>query len=102
MTTSKSNGAYAMLISLQDKWTRLNGVITPKAVDKLKDELGGIFTVTKTHHYEQGQKYGYLASTISESKHRLVIGDATWVHSVPADPGTYSQAALGAGNAAAL
>jgi hypothetical protein len=31
-------------------------VITPEAVDKLEEELGGIFTVTKTHHYEQGQK----------------------------------------------
>jgi hypothetical protein len=51
MTTSKSNGAYDTLISLRDKLTRLNGVITPEAVDKLEDELGVIFTVTKTHHY---------------------------------------------------
>jgi hypothetical protein len=102
MTTSKSNGAYNTLISLRDKLTCLNGVITPEAVDKLKDELGRIFTVTKTHHYEQGQKYGHLASAIPESKYRLVIGDATWVHGVPANPGDYSQAALGAGNVAAL
>jgi hypothetical protein len=102
MKTSKSNGAYNTLISLQDKLTRLNGVITPEAVNKLKEELGGIFTVTKTHHYEQGQKYGHLASAIPKSKYRLVIGNATWVHNVPADPGAYSQAALGAGNAAAL
>jgi hypothetical protein len=79
MTTSKSNGAYNLLISLQDKLTRLNGVITPKAVSKLEDELGGIFTVTKTHHYKQGQKYGHLTSAIPESKYRLVIGDGTWV-----------------------
>jgi hypothetical protein len=52
MTTSKSNAAYNTLISLCDKLTRINGVITPEAVDKLKDELGGIFTVTKTHHYK--------------------------------------------------
>jgi hypothetical protein len=52
MTTSKSNGAYDTLISLRDKLTRLNNVITPEAIDKLKDELGGIFTVTKTHHYK--------------------------------------------------
>jgi hypothetical protein len=71
-----------------------------EAVNKLEDELGRIFTVTKTHHYEQGQKYGHLASAIPESKYRLVIGNATWVHNVPANPGTYSQAALGAGNAA--
>jgi hypothetical protein len=25
-------------------------VITPEAIDKLEDELGGIFTATKTHH----------------------------------------------------
>ncbi len=102
MTTSKSNGAYDTLISLRDKLTRLNGVITPEAADKLKDELGRLFTVTKTHHYEQGQKYGHLASVIPESKYRLVIGDTTWVHGAPADPGAYSQAALGTGNAAAL
>jgi hypothetical protein len=101
MTATKSNGAYDTLISLRDKLTRLNGVITPEAVDKLKDKLGRIFTAAKTHHYVQGQKYGHLASAIPKSKYRLIIGDATWTHSVPADPGAYSQAALNVGNAAA-
>jgi len=101
MTTSKSNGAYDTLISLRDKLTPLDGVITPEDVDKLKDELDGIFTVAKTHHYEQGQKYGHLASAIPNSKYRLLIGDAAWVHGVSANPGAYSQAALGAGNASA-
>ena len=93
MTTSKSNGAY--------KLTHLNRVITPEAVDKLEDELGGIFTVAKTHHYIQGQKYGHLASAIPESKYRLIIGDGTWTHGVPDDPRAYSQDALTVGNAAA-
>jgi hypothetical protein len=101
MTMSKSNGMYDTLISLRDKLTRLNGVITPEAVDKLEDELGRIFTVAKTHHYIQGQKYGHLASAIPKSKYRLIIGDATWTHGVPADPGAYSQDALTIGNAAA-
>ena len=101
MTTSTSHGAYDTLISLQDKLTRLNSVITPEAVDKLKDELSGIFTVVKTHHYKQGKKYGHLASTIPQSKYRLIIGDATWTHAVPADPGAYSQAALVSGTLAA-
>lgn len=101
MTTSTGHGAYDMLISLRDKMTRLNGLITPEAVDKLEDEIGGIFTVAKTHHYDQGQKYGHLASAIPEAKYRLVIGNATWTHSVPADPGAYSQAALVAGTSAA-
>jgi hypothetical protein len=87
MKTSIGHGAYNTLISLQDKMTRLNGLITPEAVDKLEDELGGIFTVAKTHHYDQDQKYGHLASAIPEAKYRLIIGDATWTHAAPADPG---------------
>jgi hypothetical protein len=101
MTPSASHGAYDTLISLRDKLTCLNGVITLEAVDKLEDELGGIFTMTKTHHYEQGQKYGHLASAIPESKYRLVIGSPTWNHTVATDPGAYSTDALAAGNAAA-
>ncbi len=56
MTSKASHDAYDTLINLRDKLTRLNGVITPEAVDKLEDELGRIFTVAKTHHYDQGQK----------------------------------------------
>jgi hypothetical protein len=47
MSTSKSNVFYDTLISLHNKLTCLNGVITLEAVDRLKDELGGIFTVAK-------------------------------------------------------
>ncbi len=99
---SKRNVTYDTLISLREKLTCINGVITPKAVNKLKDELGGIFMVTKTHHYEQGQKYGHLASAIPEQKYRLLIGNATWAHTVLGNPGAYLQAALGVGNSAAL
>ncbi len=99
---SKSNAAYDMLISLHYKLTRLNSVITPEAVDKLKDQLDRIFLVTKIHHYEQGQKHRHLASAIPKQKYRLVIRDATWAHTVPGNPGAYSQAALGIGNSAAL
>ena len=102
MSSSASHDVYDTLISLCDKLTCLNGVITLEAVDKLEDKLGGIFTVTKTHHYEQGQKYGHLASAIPESKYRLVIDNATWTHTVPLDPGAYSANALTAGNAAAM
>jgi hypothetical protein len=46
MASSKNNASYNMLISLHDKLTHLNGVITPEAVNRLEDELGRIFTVT--------------------------------------------------------
>jgi hypothetical protein len=91
-----------MLINLRDKLTCLNGLITLEAVDKLKDKLGRIFTVAKTYHYTQGQKYGHLASVIPKSKYRLVIGNATWTHTVPTDPGAHSADALNAGNAEAM
>jgi hypothetical protein len=102
MSSSASNKSYDTLIKLRDKLTRLNGVITLEAVNKLEDELGGVFTVAKTHHYTQGQKYGHLASVIPESKYRLVIGNATWTHTVPTNPGAYSADALNASNAAAM
>jgi hypothetical protein len=77
MSSSASNKAYNTLIKPWDKLTHLNSVITLEAVDKLEDKLGGIFTVAKTHHYTQGQKYSHLASAIPKSKYRLVIGNAT-------------------------
>ncbi len=82
MSPSNSSGAYETLINLWDKMTHLNGVIT-------QTNLGGIFTIVKTHHYKQGQKYGHLASAIPEVKYRLVITDPTWLHTAPADPGSY-------------
>jgi hypothetical protein len=102
MASSKNNASYDTLISLRDKLTSLNGVITLEAANRLKDELGSIFIVTNTHHYKQGQKHGHLASAIPKPKYRLVIGNVTCTHTVPADPGTYSMQALAIGNAAAL
>jgi hypothetical protein len=101
MSSSASSQVYDMLIKLQDKLTCLNSVITPEAVNKLEDELGGIFTVAMTHHYTQGEKYGHLVNLNPKSKYRLVIGNATWAHTVPANPGAYSADALTTGIAAA-
>jgi hypothetical protein len=98
---SKTSSAYDTLIGVRDKITRLNGIITPESVDKLEDELGGVCTIIKTHHYTEGQKYGHLASVIPQEKYRIVISNATWLHTAPVDPGAYSAAALGVGNAAA-
>ncbi len=102
MASSENNASYDTLISLRDKPTRLNDMITLEAISRLKDELGKIFTVAKTHHYEQGQKHGHLASAIPKPKCRLVIGNAMWTHTVPADPGAYFMQALAVRNAAAL
>jgi hypothetical protein len=45
MASLKSNASYNTLIFLHNKLTCLNSVITPEAFDRLKDNLGRIFTV---------------------------------------------------------
>jgi hypothetical protein len=97
MTSASLNEVYDTLITLQDKFTCLNGVITLESVYKLEDKLGRIFTVVKTHHYEQGQKYSHLASAIPKSKYRLVISNGSWTHTVPANPRLFSTDALNVG-----
>jgi hypothetical protein len=77
MASYKCNPSHNTLISLHNKMMHLNVVITPEAVDRLKDALGRIFTVAKIQYYKQGQKYGHLASAIFEPKYRLVIGNTT-------------------------
>ena len=99
--SSKAASAYDTLIGVCDKITRLNGIITPENVNKLEDELGGVCTIIKTHHFIEGQKYGHLACVIPQDKYRIVITDDTWTHEAPEDPGANSAAALGVGNAAA-
>jgi hypothetical protein len=101
VSTTKSTTAYKTFIGLSDSITPLNGIINPEGINNLEGKLGGVCTIIKTHPYTKGQKYGYLASIIPQYKYRIVIGDATWVHTVPNDPGTYSAQALGMGNAAA-
>ncbi len=56
-----------MLITLRDKLTSLNGMISMESTDKLEDKLGRIFTVVKTHHYKQAQKCSHLASEIQKA-----------------------------------
>jgi hypothetical protein len=78
-------------------------VITQEAINRLKYELGRIITVSKMHHYTQGQQYVHLASATSKPKYsRLVVGNTMWIHTIPASPGAYSTALLTVENAASL
>ena len=99
--STRSTSTYETLIRLREKLTRLHGIIMPKGLNKLKDELRGICTLIKMHHYKDGQKYGHLASIIPQEKYRIIINDNAWIHTVPTDPSAYSSDALSVGNAAA-
>jgi hypothetical protein len=101
MSSKTKNGAYKILAAQKDAVTRITGVITPEAIDNLEDEIGGIFTILKSIHLAEGQRYGYLACVIPKAKHRLVIVDNEWMYTTPANPGAYAAAALEGGVSAA-
>jgi hypothetical protein len=86
-----------MLVAQKDAITKITGIITPKSIDTLENELGGAFTIVKSTHFVEGQRYGFLASVIPQEKYRVVISNPAWVYVAPANPGAYSAAALVAG-----
>ncbi len=90
-----------MLASQKDAITKITGTITPESIDELENELGGAFTILKSKHFAQGERYGHLAIVIPEAKYRVVIANPTWMYAAPADPGAYAAAALVAGVSAA-
>jgi hypothetical protein len=52
---SSENGAYKILSAPKDAITKIPGIITPKSIDTLKNELGGAFTILKSTHFAKGQ-----------------------------------------------
>ncbi len=85
-----------MLIAQKETITKITGIITPKSIDTLENKLGGAFTILKSPHFNEGQRYGFLATVIPQAKYHIVINDPTWVYTAPGDPGVYAAAALGA------
>ncbi len=83
-----------MLIAQKDVIAKITGIITPKSIDTLKNELGGAFTILMSTHFTDGQCYGFLASLIPEDKYRIVINSPAWVYTAPVNPGAYAATAL--------
>ncbi len=79
-----------------------NSKLTHVGINKLKSQCAEIAAEAKTHIYTQGQKYGHITYIITESKYRILISDATWVHAPPVNPGAYAPAALVAGTTTAV
>ncbi len=90
-----------MLITPKDVITKITGIIMPESINTLENELGGAFTILKSTHVTDGQRYGFLASVIPEDKYRIVINSPAWVYAAPVDPGAYAARALAAGVSAA-
>ncbi len=97
MTSKAKNGAYEILATQKSTVMKIAGVITPEAINNLENEIGGIFTILKSNHFNKVQRYGYLACVIPEDKYRVVIANNTWAYQAPDNPGVYAVTALGAG-----
>jgi hypothetical protein len=95
------NGAYEILVTQKDAITKITGIITPESINTLENELGGAFTILKSTHFAEGERYGYLACVIPGEKYNIIIADPTWVYAAPVNPGAYVAAALAAGVSAA-
>jgi hypothetical protein len=90
------NGAYKILLAQKDAITKITGIITPKSINTLENELGGAFTILKSTHFAKGEQNGYLACIIPEEKYPIVIADPVWVYTAPVNPSAYAVAALAA------
>jgi hypothetical protein len=101
MSSKTKNGTYNMLAAQKVAITRIAGVITPEAIDNLEDKIREIFTILKSTHVAEGQRYGYLAGIIHEAKYQLVIANNTGMYFPQANRGAYSAEALNAGVSAA-
>ncbi len=82
-----------MLVAQKDVITRITGIIMPESIDGLENKLGGAFTKLKSTHFEEGQRYGFLETVIPQEKYCIVISNAAWNYTAPANPGTYAIAA---------
>jgi hypothetical protein len=98
---SSKNGAYKILVGQKDTILKITGIITPKSINTLNNELGGSFTILKSTHFAKGERYGYLTWVIPEEKYRIVVADPTWVYTAQVKPGAYATKALAAGVSAA-
>jgi hypothetical protein len=90
-----------MLIAQKDAITKISGIIIPKSIHTLRNKLDGAFTILKSIHFAEGQRYGYLACVIPEEKYRIVIADPVWIYAALANPGAYAATTLAAGVSAA-
>ena len=91
---SSKNGLYKILVAQKDAITKTTGIITPKSIDTLENELGGAFTILKSTHFAKGEQNGYLACIIPEEKYPIVIADPVWVYTAPVNPSAYAATAL--------
>jgi hypothetical protein len=55
MMSKAKNGAYKILAAQKNTITKIAGAIMPEAIDNIKNKIGGIFTILKSTHFDEGQ-----------------------------------------------
>jgi hypothetical protein len=69
MSSKTKNGTYKMLARQKDAVMSISRVITPEAINNIKDKIGGILTILKSTHFAEWQRLGYLVCVIPEAKY---------------------------------
>ena len=57
-----------MLVAQKDAITKITGIIMPESINELENKLRGAFTKLKSTYFEEGQRYGFLATVIPQEK----------------------------------
>ncbi len=52
---SSKNGVYEIPVAQKDATTKITGIITPKSINTLENELSGVFTILKSTHFAEGE-----------------------------------------------
>ncbi len=68
-------GAYEILVAQKDAIPKILGIITPKSINTLENELGGAFTILKSSQFAKWEQYRYLSCIIPEEKYHIVIAN---------------------------
>jgi hypothetical protein len=69
--------------------TRIHGRPERNQIDVLEKEVARIVSSTKTTRFPQGNKYGHLVMIVGETAYKNIIGDATFIFTIPTDAGAY-------------
>ena len=85
--TDQSADITAMLLAKQV--TRIHGRPERHEVDNLEKEVAQIVSTAKTTRFLQGDKYGHLVMIVGETQYRTIIGDASFIFTIPTDEGAY-------------
>ena len=92
---NRATAVRDILTSQKDMITRIVGDITPKTLNILEEEIGGILVFVNSTHYDQGEKYGHLYVILGETRMCKILNNKpNFVYDTLVDQGAYNPAVI--------